>query len=203
MRLFIFTCAIALLFITSAWAQGAGDAPRHPEEPDAVSAGTFSISLGTVIPDLSSSPSISTDENKNRVSGYITVFNVSSGGTDYLVPVDSLHFIGDGGDIDNISTIEFFDEFAQAVVSQGVAQGYMACPASCSVPKTSRVYLASCVQRTGQGGTTHFAPCDATVFCYREYSVCCPNGVATPTLTKIIHEGTSCSPGSQCEPTCP
>ncbi|MEO6046698.1 MAG: hypothetical protein ABIQ57_04420 [Candidatus Kapaibacterium sp.] len=122
-----------------------------------------------------------------------------------MVPVDSIYFTGDGGGIDNTTTIAFFDMLAQVVVSQGIAQGYTPCPASCSTPKIARVYLASCVKRTGQTATTHFSACVPEAFCYREYSICCPNGIATPVLTKIIHEGTSCSgsPGSQCEPTCP
>jgi|GEM_PF-2847135 len=203
----ILTTLFCLLFISVlARSQYAGRV-QHPLVPSARLAGTFRVTIYVE----NSSQSRNSDEDRGvlsddkkgwRLSQMICVWSVS-GNNEYTLDPDSLSFTGEGPwDTEN-SIVELYDLLAKAAVAEGIALGYTPCSSNCigtGVPIV-RVYQPSCVQRTGTGSATRLIPQDPAVLCNREYVVCCPNGIATPTITPILHEGVGCS-GAGYEPTC-
>lgn len=128
----------------------------------------------------------------------------SSGQISYVIDATSIYFTGDGSVVDGMSTIQVFDMIAKATVGQGIALGYTACPTSCNSPVYVTVRQPACVTRTGSGLSTHFAQCQLTGCCVRQYSVCCPNGQSTPVITLVSSTSPNCQGGGPyCETTCP
>lgn len=130
--------------------------------------------------------------------------------TDIYPEIGSITFTGDGGEIDNMSTIQLFDLIAYAAMSQAVAVGKLECLPVCDpIFGTVRVVLPACVKRTGHGTDTKFGVCGPSNLCIREFVACC--GSAGPIFQPYTGGGSGggsssggCgSGGDGCEPTCP
>jgi hypothetical protein len=191
---------LTLLLTTAATAQRAGQ-PRHPDDPNATFVGSFKVSVST--PSSGTKALSPLSDGVGSISGVIiTIFNIG-GRTDYFLDPDSLTFTGDGAWVDDHSTPQLFELMSKLALSQGLELGYSTCEANCgSATPTTRVYAPSCVKRSGQGVDTRFEACELGLYSYREYTVCCPNGIEAP-LTELIFKlpGDPCL-GENCDATC-
>jgi hypothetical protein len=198
-----------LLFVTSTLlhVQAQTICSSHPLQPGATLLGSFTCSL-----------------NLNEVGGewkgdlYLTgescitqfevcVWNVGGTAVDYVIIPHTIRFGSScGAIVDATSSVTLFDWFARAAVEEGSALGFGNCGGPCS--DITRVFQASCVQRSNSGAATSFLACDEQAFCIRAFTVCCPNNAGQPTVTPIPSTTTTtCSASgtilSGCETTCP
>ncbi len=133
----------------------------------------------------------------------VTTFRSASGQIGYSVDPKTIRFSGDGAAVDGSTTLQIFDLIAKSAVSKGLALGYPACPIPCEAPAVVTVGFPSCVTRIGAGLGTTFDTC-GTGCCTRYYTVCCPTGVLSPSITLLRVDTKPCAGGlPECEPTCP
>lgn len=200
MRVSLTTFLFAILLAATAWSQST---QRHPADPNAEVIGSMTI-------DLSRQSAVQRNKsllgNEGGLATTITVFR-SGDRIDYIVHMDSIKFVGDCPWVDEMNTPTFFNLVGRMAVTQGISMGYTVCPSSCGGgTPTTRVYVASCVQRFGYGSATRFVACSPLNYCMREYTVCCPNGPETPQIEMIRYEGGPCTQVGitpACESTCP
>lgn len=131
------------------------------------------------------------------------IFRTSSGQIQYVINVASIHFTGDGGVVDGMTTKQIFDLISQASVAQGVALGHTACSTSCSAPSYAVVRIPACVKRLGTGTDTFFEVCAGSGCCVRVYSVCCPAGGGGPNINLVSSTSPGCVNCTGCDSTCP
>lgn len=159
----------------------------HPAEPDAVYQGSFTIDI--------------TISSTSEVRCDVCTWRVSGGGIEFTIDESSIRMNGGSGS--GIDTYLLFDLIARAAVERGIALGYLSCGGSCLEGTGTKVYHASCVERTGAGIDTRFIPCGAVPVGYRSYSVCCPVGEGSPIITTRSISGVQCAGGSSgCRSTC-
>jgi hypothetical protein len=132
----------------------------------------------------------------------IIVF-VNDNRTDLAVNLESITFNTTDEWVNQTSTQTIFSMIADAALTKALADGHIICPANCSqVSQMTRVIFPSCVQRTGSGVDTRFSSCIPNAITYRDYTVCCPNGIGTPEFINVNNESSGCQGGVMgCEPT--
>lgn len=174
------------LLIASAAASAA--CMPHPADPSAVQQNSFTVDL--------------TFGGGYQVRCDVCTWAVSGGGTDLTLDATSLQCVSGGSGIDTVPATTIFSLLAHAAVAQSIANGYLTCSETCGEGVSTRLYLASCLSRSGSGSTTAFSICEQNIFCKRSYRVCCPSGLGSPSITFLSAEGPSCSVGMSCQRIC-
>lgn len=170
--------------------------------PGVVIVDTVQASL--VLSESSSSSRFLFADADNRLSWEHIVTRPAPGEIEFHIPVDSIRFSGDGSAADSLSTQDLFALIAQTTILDAISLGYISCSGTCP-GITVRVYLPSCVQRSGSGSSTSFTSCSSSQCCVREYQVCCPAPNGSPVLTPVQSQTPSClsSAAIGCESACP
>lgn len=133
----------------------------------------------------------------------VTTFRTASGQIGHAVDPKTIRFTGEDAAVDGSTTAQIFDLIAKSGIAKGLALGYPACPIPCEAPVVVTFGFPSCVTRTGLGVGTTFDSC-GTGCCIRYYTVCCPSGVQSPSITLLRVDTKPCGGGLPiCEPTCP
>ncbi len=132
----------------------------------------------------------------------VIVTRTVSGNIALSVDSRSIRFSGDNEGIDNTSTLALFDLIDMVSISQAINREFIPCPVPCDQPLLVTIASQACVQRAGSGISTSFMQTCGDACCTRTYSVCCPSGTASPTLTLIRVDNPGCAAGS-CQSTCP
>jgi hypothetical protein len=208
MKYFLVPLLLLLTICTVGRAQGD---PEHPFDPDAEFLGSFTVTTplhplaapdraGLQAPEEESSTSYDyaaqSASGDCQVAGTVIVWRTGKGEIDLILDPSSIQFSGPCCEVDLMSTSEIFALVSRQGLAQGILQGTVPCPASCSVPTLARIYTAACVQRTGNCQTTAFASCGEEL-AWREYSYCCNDGL--PLITELGSFGGACA--APCEST--
>jgi hypothetical protein len=205
MRISVITSTLLLLLHVTNYSQSI-TCSSHPLDSTAEFIGSF-----VAVADLSESYSQSSftdfyleNSSSNCQAGIqVCTWLTSTGKTELVLKVGSLTFSEECSDIVDLATVPLFDILAQAAIEQGIALNYVPCSSTCGSPTSVGVLQASCVQRLGSGSSTYFTACDSTVYCERDYTLCCTGGV--PSITSVAVPPNYCTGGMMngCESTCP
>lgn len=184
--LYSFLTLLALLLPATAGAQTL--CTPHPTESAAVLIGNFTTHIILAKQD-------------REVTGHtnICVFRNGAGKIDYVINVTSIQLEGEWEAGDDVPTLDLFEHFSRAAVAQGVAKGFSPCTSTGT--NTARVLAPACVQRTGSGVSTKFAPSGSLDASIRTYSISCPNGPAAPVITLLPAAPTTVNCMNGCERT--
>lgn len=191
MRSFVITLGIVLLIAATASSSLTAACIPHPTDATATLEGSFTIELA-----LSTACNVRCDVCTWRVSG--------GSGADITIDPASIRFSSNAAIADTINTVTLFNLLAQTAVAQAYTLGYITCPGICSDTYTTKVYQASCVQRTGSGTSALYSACSGGDYCARLYKICCPSGAGSPAITYQSSQGTVCTGGvtGACLATC-
>ena len=125
----------------------------------------------------------------------ICVWRTGAGAIELSIAPASFSVDDDCGSIDNTSAAAIFDLLGVESVRRAVALGHLTAPSNCSSPAATTVTYATCVTRSGSGGSTAFAA-SGSALGRHGYSFCQSGSSIAVTATGTSGQAT-CGSGSE------
>lgn len=176
----------------------------HPSDPSATLVASFTATI-----DIAQSAAVTGKSGKKgtkcTAEQLICVWRTSTGSVDLIGDPASVKFSGTC--LTDIPASSLFGMLGQAAASKAVALGYVQCGSKCDGAVAVRYKTVTCVKQSGTGTLATFGEC-TDVQCVRSYTVCCPNGPGSPSISRAPEVNTGCGDTpigcqSACDDNCP